>query len=199
MKKSWGIFVLVILVLILAGCKDGRGKNKKKVIEAAENVLHYRNVLGIRDIAMRADLLDDWGDSEIKEAFDEAVFEVAVLDVEPCGEPAVIHLPSGWENLPCKTVFYEELTGAEIGQSLAGLVERSEGEKPWGDVQVVTGHPLEDETVLDSSWVVPFVFVHDQMVAPLAGSGAIFYITVILDSELKLISVITTGGQTWIS
>lgn len=199
MNRIWLIWAICFLLVAGKGCKEGDSKNKAKAIEAAENVIHYRNVLGIRDICMRVDVFDSWGDPDIESAYEGTKYDVAVLDPEPCNEPEVHHVPDGWAEMPCEAVFYEELSGAELGRSLAKLIERGEDEGSWGKVEVVAGHPLTDDTILDSSWVVPFVFVHDQMVAPLAGSGAIFRIDVILDKELKLISVITTGGQTWIS
>ncbi len=198
--KKIAVVLFIIAILVSGGCKTGEKADAKKAFEEAENVIHYRNVLGIRDIALRSSLIDNWGNKEvIDEAYGGMTYELLILDPAPLDRPSVNHVPNGWEEMPFEIVYYEKLKGGELISNLERLVERGDGGGSWGHVEVVSGHPIKEETVLDGSWVVPFIFVHDQMVAPLSGSGAIFRLDVILDNDFNLISVIATGGQTWIS
>jgi len=192
--------MICVLLLIVMGCKEEICGERDLAVENAENVIHYHNILGVRDIAMRLELVKDWNNSDaINKAYEGTTYEMVVLDPEPCGKPAIHNVPVGWDKIPCEAKYYSELRGDELIGNLQKLVERSDSEKPWGKVEVIAGYPIEDKTDLSGCWIVPFIFAHDHMVAPLAGSGAIFRIDVILDCEYNLISVITTGGQTWIS
>jgi hypothetical protein len=199
MFRVSSVFMMIILVVAICGCKKGTQEGREAAVEAAENAVHYNNVLGVRDIAMRIDIFDNWGDPAIKTIDKSTRYEIVVLDPEPCDAPVVGFLPGGWAEMPCEAVFYEKLSSAELGKSLAKLVSHGEGKGSWGGVEVVTGQAISDDTVLDECWVVPFAFVHEQMIAPLAGSGSIYRIDVILDKELKLISIIKTGGVNWVS
>ncbi|RKZ29563.1 hypothetical protein DRQ36_08245 [bacterium] len=201
MKKAFFAILMIGLALI-AGCKEKETTKTEQelALETALDVIHSRNVLGIREIAMRIDLLDDWGDKgAVKKICKGEKYELAILDPAPLDKPAVMHVPEDWEAMTCKIAFYEKLTGQDILANLNKLVARGEGEEPWGTVEVVSGHPIKEETILNDSWIVPFIFVHDQMLGPLAGIGKIYRIDVILNKDLKLISVIATGGETWVS
>ncbi len=193
------ICAMILFAAAFSGCKKGSQDGREEAVEAALNAVHYHNVLGVRDIAMRIDIFDSLEDPAINEIDKSSKFEFAVLDPEPSGPPKAGIIPPGWDDVPWEPVFYEKLTGAELGNFLAKLTMREGDSGSWGSVETVVGEAITNEAILDECWIVPMVFVHEQMLAPLAGSGSLYRIDVILDKELKLISIIKTGGQTWIS
>ncbi|HDR91086.1 MAG TPA: hypothetical protein ENN75_02435 [candidate division Zixibacteria bacterium] len=198
MIRVSSVFMMIILIVAICGCKKGSQVGREAAVEAAENAVHYNNVLGVRDIAMRIDIFDKMNDPAIDEIDKSGKFEFAILDPDPAGPPEAGLITSGWEEVPWEPVFYEKLTGAELGNFLAKLTMR-DGGGSWGSVETVVGEEITNDTILDECWIVPMVFIHEQMIAPLAGSGSLYRIDVILDKDLKLISIIKTGGQTWIS
>ncbi len=201
MRKPLLYVIFISLALAFIGCKECKKSDAETqaAIEAAENAIHYYNVFGIRNLAMDGVLLDDWSDrAAISKVTSENTYNLAILDSPPVGKPAVKHIPNGWDRLPYNAIFCEWLTGQDLLSKHEMLIERGDGTK-WGKMEVLAGIEIEENTLMENSWVVPFVFVHEQIVAPLAGSGSIYRIDVVLDSELKLITIIASGGQTWIS
>lgn len=186
----------------MLSCKEGEtdSAKRKSALDSALNAIHYENIFEIRDYSMNKPLLTDWGDEVgIRKIMgDGSSYELMILDPAPFSKPAIGHVPCGWSDMPGDISHIDKTSGKKILEALEKLITREDRSR-WGEIIFLKGQSIEDSHILENFWIVPFIFVRYRMFGPLSGSGEIYWIDVLLDGRLQLISIIATGGRVWTS